>query len=150
MGRDGFLPCWDTCRLGDGYTLQGTTVSLNAGTAPFMPASLFFFQKISFGSLHSFLFDWFGVLLVRGSPSSGDRFQRPLFTATALAPVSRFPYSLFSFFLSPAPWLCFEWLGSKRFRLYPLFFISVGSCGEVECSIAFRTLIPSLYGSRRG
>uniref|UniRef100_A0A2N9G7F0 Transposase (putative) gypsy type domain-containing protein n=1 Tax=Fagus sylvatica TaxID=28930 RepID=A0A2N9G7F0_FAGSY len=87
MGRDGFLPCWDTCRLGDGYTLQGTTVSLNAGTAPFMPASLFFFQKISFGSLHFSLFDWLGVFLIRGSPCSGDCFQRPLSTATALSPV---------------------------------------------------------------
>uniref|UniRef100_A0A2N9IXW7 glutamine synthetase n=1 Tax=Fagus sylvatica TaxID=28930 RepID=A0A2N9IXW7_FAGSY len=87
MGRDGFPFCWDTCRLGDGYTLQGTTVSLNAGTAPFMSASSFFFQKISFGSLHSSLFDWFGVLLIRGSSCSGDRFQRPLFTATAFPPV---------------------------------------------------------------
>uniref|UniRef100_A0A2N9F3Y1 Transposase (putative) gypsy type domain-containing protein n=1 Tax=Fagus sylvatica TaxID=28930 RepID=A0A2N9F3Y1_FAGSY len=43
MGRDGFLPCWDTCRLGDGYTLQVL--------APVI------------------------------------RFQRPLFTATALSPV---------------------------------------------------------------
>ena len=101
MGRDGFLPCWDTCRLGDGYTLQGTTISLNAGTAPFMPASLLFFQKISFGSLHFSLFDWFGVLLIRGSPCSGDCFQRPLSMATALSPVSRFPYSLFSLFFIP-------------------------------------------------
>jgi hypothetical protein len=46
-----------------------------------------FFKKF-FGSLHSSLFDWFGVLLIRGSSCSGDRSQRPLFTTTAFPPVS--------------------------------------------------------------
>uniref|UniRef100_A0A2N9GZE3 Transposase (putative) gypsy type domain-containing protein n=1 Tax=Fagus sylvatica TaxID=28930 RepID=A0A2N9GZE3_FAGSY len=88
MGHDGFPFCWDACRLGEWiHTFQGATASLNAGTAPFMSASLVFFQKISFGSLHSSLFDWFGVLLIRGSSCSGDRSQRPLFTATAFPPV---------------------------------------------------------------
>uniref|UniRef100_A0A2N9GK56 Transposase (putative) gypsy type domain-containing protein n=1 Tax=Fagus sylvatica TaxID=28930 RepID=A0A2N9GK56_FAGSY len=56
MGHDGFPFCWDACCLGDGYTFQGATASLNAGTAPFISCS-------------------------------GDRSQRPLFTATAFPPV---------------------------------------------------------------
>ncbi len=46
MGCDGFPFCWDTCHLGDGCTLQCSTVSLNIGTAPFISPSFFFFQKI--------------------------------------------------------------------------------------------------------
>uniref|UniRef100_A0A2N9IA94 Transposase (putative) gypsy type domain-containing protein n=1 Tax=Fagus sylvatica TaxID=28930 RepID=A0A2N9IA94_FAGSY len=86
MGHDGFPFCWDACCLGDRYTFQGATASLNAGTAPFMSASSVFCQK-NFGSLHSSLFDWFGVLLIRGSSYSSDRSQRPPFTATAFPPV---------------------------------------------------------------
>jgi hypothetical protein len=147
MGCDGFPFCWDTCRLGDGYTLQYSTVSLNIGTAPFILPSFFFFQKF-FGSLYSPSFNMLGVLLVRKSSCSGDRFQRLLFTATSSPSVSRLSFSFLLYFLHRDCTLS-GW-GAKRSCLYALFFISVGFCGEVECGIAFRTLIPSLYGSRRG
>ena len=147
MECDGFPFCWDACRLGDGYTLQCSTVSLNVGTAPFISASFFFFQNF-FGSLYSPSFNLFEVLLVRESSCSGDRLQRLLFTATSSPSVSQLPFSFLLYFLhlgcTSSGW------GAKRSCLYPLFFISVGFCGEVECGIAFRTLIPSLYGSRRG
>jgi hypothetical protein len=148
MGCDGFPFRWDTCRLGDGCMLQCSTVSLNVGTAPFTSPSFFFFSKDFLALCTLSLSTCLGVLLVRESSCSGDRLQRLLFTATSSPSVSRLPFSLLLYFLhhgcTSSGW------GAKRSCLYPLFFVSVGFCGEVECGIAFRTLIPSLYGSRRG
>ena len=148
MGWDGFPFGWDTCRLGDGCMLQCPTVSLNTlNSSIYFTVFSFFFKKY-FGSSYFPSFHLFGVLSVQGSFYSDDRFQQSLFPATSSPSVSRLSFPFYFIFLrlgcTSSSW------GVKRSCLYPFFFISVGFCGEVECGIALRTLIPSLYGSRRG
>jgi hypothetical protein len=118
MGWDGFLPCWDTCRLGDGCTPQCLTVSLNTGTAPFTSQSFFFFQKY-FGSSYSPSFNLLG-----GFVSSGKLLlRRPPSTALVSGDFlsigkSTFFSLLFHFSVS---WLYFEWLRSKKVLPLPSF-----------------------------
>ena len=99
MGWDDFLPCWDTCWLGDECTLQCPTVSLNTGTAPFILQSFFLFSKKYFGSSCSPSFNSLWILLVQESFCSGDRFQRLLFLATSSLSVSRLSFPFYFIFL---------------------------------------------------
>uniref|UniRef100_A0A2N9G3S8 Uncharacterized protein n=1 Tax=Fagus sylvatica TaxID=28930 RepID=A0A2N9G3S8_FAGSY len=86
-----------SCPLFRGRFAQTAFGILRVGVRPVISSAPFFlfielrghngtrWFSISLG--HVSLGGWFGVLLVRGSPCSGDRFQRPLFTATAFPPV---------------------------------------------------------------
>ena len=95
MGRDGFPYRWDTCRLGDGYTFQCSTVSLNVELLHLhQHFSFLFFEKI-FGSLCYLFFILLGVLLVRESSCFGDRLYGLLFTAASSSLVSQLPLSFF-------------------------------------------------------
>uniref|UniRef100_A0A2N9GI07 Transposase (putative) gypsy type domain-containing protein n=1 Tax=Fagus sylvatica TaxID=28930 RepID=A0A2N9GI07_FAGSY len=101
MGHDGFPSGWDTCRLGEGYTLQGTT-ALNAVTVPFMPVSSSFFKKILALCIFHFStglgFCYFGevrapVIVLRDPRSRPQLFhrflRRGLSAALPLGPLSR-------------------------------------------------------------
>jgi hypothetical protein len=142
------------------FHFAGTRVAWGMGTRSNVQPSLlilellhlfrpvFFFFKKFLGSLHSLFFNLFGVLLVLGKllfrrPSSETLVHGKFFS---IGKPTSFLFLLYSLHRS----CTLSGWGVKRSCLYPLFFISVGFCGEVECGIAFRTLIPSLYGSRRG
>jgi hypothetical protein len=92
MGHDGFPFCWDACCLGDGYTSQGATASLNTGTAPFMSAfSVFFQKKIWLSALFSFRLVW-------GFANSGKFLLRRPFSETSVHGNSFSTGKLTSFF----------------------------------------------------